>query len=80
MNANKEGKTKQEIFKEGAQKFFREVGLKDPFETEKLICGKCGAIYRDQESINMAKQWRQEYGYTPCPMLSCPGELEVTLS
>jgi len=79
MNANKEGKTNHEIFKEGAQKFFREVGLKDPFKTGRIICSKCRAEYRDQESVDQAKKWKQENGYVPCPILNCPGEMEIIL-
>lgn len=45
---------------------------------EKAVCNKCGRIYTDKESIEMVKKW-QKGGYSPCPIIDCPGEMIITL-
>jgi len=46
--------------------------------TEKVVCNKCGTTYDDEESIKMVKEWfNTGEGYAPCPVLSCPGQMEV---
>jgi len=54
---------------------------------ESLVCDRCGAEYTDEESIEMAKSYRESWetmcrrggdeprGISPCPNVSCPGEL-----
>lgn len=43
---------------------------------EIVECNRCGAIYDDQESVELVKKWLKD-DYAPCPNLSCPGELAV---
>lgn len=43
---------------------------------EKVVCNRCGAEYSDEQSVEQVKKWLAD-GYSPCPNLSCPGELEV---
>lgn len=46
--------------------------------TQYVWCNKCGAVYTDEESINMVKKWLAAPDkYAPCPKLSCDGQLEV---
>lgn len=45
---------------------------------ELAVCQKCGATYRDEESIQLVKKWEAE-GYAPCPNIRCPGQMVVTL-
>lgn len=54
---------------------------------EKLVCDRCGVEYTDEESIIMAKRYQEEWekscrrdggeprGISPCPIISCTGEL-----
>jgi len=42
----------------------------------KVVCDKCGAVYDDKESIELAKKWIEE-GYAPCPNIACHGHLEL---
>lgn len=54
---------------------------------EKLECDKCGTVYDDEGSINLARATKDEWearckldgveprGIMPCPNISCPGEL-----
>ncbi len=44
--------------------------------TVTAVCNKCGAVYDDEASIDLAKKWIRA-GYAPCPNLACPGELEL---
>lgn len=45
---------------------------------EYVRCNRCGAIYTDKPSIDMVKKWLQKDDhYAPCPVISCPGEMEV---
>jgi len=44
--------------------------------TEKVVCNKCGLVYNDEGSIEMAKKWIED-GYAPCPNITCPGEFEL---
>lgn len=46
---------------------------------EVVRCNKCGATYEDKESVELVKKWKTE-GYAPCPNISCPGEMEVTIT
>jgi len=46
---------------------------------EVVRCNGCGATYDDAESIEQVKKWKTE-GYAPCPNISCPGEMEVTIT
>ena len=53
----------------------------------KLVCDRCGETYTDQESIESAKLWAENWkallakdgetprGLSPCPNLRCEGEL-----
>jgi len=43
---------------------------------EKVVCNKCGATFKDKESIELVKKWTTE-GYAPCPNLSCSGEMRL---
>jgi len=45
---------------------------------EIAVCNKCGNTYTDKGSIEMVRKWIKE-GYAPCPIISCPGEFEITL-
>jgi len=48
---------------------------------EVVRCNKCGAPYDDAESIEQVKKWKAEPdNYAPCPNISCPGEMEVTIT
>lgn len=54
-----------------------------------LVCDRCGIIYCDKESIDMAKKkaamWRailsrdgiEARGIAPCPIIGCKGELQL---
>jgi len=54
---------------------------------EKLRCDRCGMIYRDRGSIDMAKKYAEEWrqacerdgersrGISSCPIITCDGEL-----
>lgn len=42
-----------------------------------VVCNVCGRKYEDQESIDMTERWIREYGDAPCPIIQCPGQLEV---
>ena len=54
----------------------------------RLVCDRCGIIYCDKESIDMAKKkaamWRailsrdgiEARGIAPCPIIGCKGELQ----
>jgi len=58
-----------------------EIGREDGQSTVevkqvKVVCNKCGATYDDKESVEMVVEWAEE-GYTPCPNISCPGQLEI---
>ncbi len=44
---------------------------------EKVVCNRCGAEYTDKGSVDLAKDGIAD-GYSPCPNISCPGELEVS--
>lgn len=45
---------------------------------EKAYCSRCGRSYTDPESVELVKKWQKE-GYSPCPIISCPGEMKITL-
>jgi len=54
---------------------------------EKLVCDRCGITYADDESIQSAKGMSESWkalcqkdgdtarGLSPCPIISCKGEL-----
>lgn len=54
---------------------------------EKLVCDRCNAEYTDEESINIAKRYQAQWeascgrdgveprGISPCPIITCQGEL-----
>lgn len=45
---------------------------------EKVKCNTCGGEYTDPDSIQMVKDWLSKPDkYAPCPIISCPGQLEV---
>ncbi len=56
---------------------------------EKLVCDRCGAEYTDKESVEGAKRYQEKWakmcredgieprGLSPCPNLSCIGELQL---
>ncbi len=48
---------------------------------EVAVCDKCGAVYTDNENIELVRQ-EIKAGYAPCPnmsYLSCKGEMKITL-
>ena len=44
--------------------------------TEKVICSVCGVEYTDEGSIDLVKKWAAECN-SPCPNISCGGNLEI---
>ena len=45
---------------------------------EKVKCNTCGGEYDDPDSVQMVKGWLDgPESYAPCPIISCPGQLEV---
>lgn len=50
--------------------------------SEKLECNVCKTTYTDKESIDMAKKYAkympvESKGISPCPIITCKGEMEL---
>jgi len=43
---------------------------------EKAVCNRCGATYKDRESIRLIKKWLRD-GQAPCPNSNCSGRMEI---